>query len=222
MSPSTLLTIPLDRLQLAPGSIVTIPDISWEQYEQLLTSTGDTRSYRLTYDHGNLEIAMPSLAHEILIRLMDWIISTLCEELELNLKTIGSTTLKAQPLETSPEPDNGYYIQNEPHVRDRAVDLSQDPPPDLVVEINIANTDSNKKVIYQTLKVPEFWIYSGKTQRLSFYILQNNQYQPAFTSPTFPIMQPTTLQEFVEACKQTGELAAKRQFRALVKQQIQP
>ena len=219
MPTSALLNIPLDRLQLAPGSIVTIPGISWEQYEHLLTSAGDTRSYRLTYHHGSLEIAMLSEAHEILIRLMDWIVSTLCEELELNLKTIGSTTLKAQLLEASPEADNGYYIQNEPQVRERAID-SQDPPPDLVVEINIANTNSNKAAIYQTLKVPEFWIYSGKTQQMSFYILQDDQYQPANTSPTFPVMQPTTLQQFVEACKQTGELAAKRQFRAWVKQQI--
>ncbi len=219
--PSPVLTIPLDRLQLAPGSIVTVPDISWEQYEQLLTRTGDRRSYRLTYDQGSLEIAMPSEAHEILIRLMDWMISTLCEELDLNLKTIGSTTLKAEALATSPEPDNGYYIQNEPQVRDKAVDLIQDPPPDLVVEINIANADSNKKAIYQTLKVPEFWIYSGRTQQLSFYVLQNNQYQLISSSPTFPIVQPTVLQTLIEACKQTGELAAKRQFRAWVKQQIQ-
>lgn len=222
MSSSTLLTIPLDCLQLAPGSTVTIPNITWEQYEQLLTSTGDHRSYRLTYDRGHLEIVMPSVAHEILIRLLDWIVSTFCEELELNLKTIGSTTLKAQSLQTSPEPDNAYYIQNEPLVRDRTIDLSQDPPPDLVVEINIANTDSNKKAIYQTLKVPEFWIYNGKTQRISFYLLQNQQYQLTNISPTFPLMQPTSLQQLVEACKQTGELTAKRQFRAWVKQQIQP
>ncbi|MGC1394898.1 MAG: Uma2 family endonuclease, partial [Coleofasciculaceae cyanobacterium] len=134
----------------------------------------------------------------------------------------GSTTLKAQLLETSPEPDNGYYIQNEPLVRNRTIDLAQDPPPDLIVEINIANTNNNKKAIYQTLKVPEFWIYTGKTKQLNFYLLQNDQYQSVDKSHTFPLMQPTTLQQFVAACKQTGELAAKRQFRTWVKQQIQP
>jgi hypothetical protein len=51
------LTIPLDRLQLASGSIVAVPDISWEQYQQLLTRTEDRHSYRLTYDRGKLKIA---------------------------------------------------------------------------------------------------------------------------------------------------------------------
>ncbi|MFM7220777.1 MAG: Uma2 family endonuclease [Nodosilinea sp.] len=221
MAPPTLLTIPIDRLQFAPGSLVTIPDLSWEQYEQLLISTGDRRSYRLTYDHGNLEILMPSEAHEVVIRLMDWMISTLCEELALNLKTIGSTTLKAQALSLSPEPDNGYYIQNEPRVRGKVVDLAEDPPPDLIVEINIANTDSNKKAIYQSLKVPEFWTYSGRIQRLSFYVLTRDHYQLVKTSPTFPIIEATTLQGLVAACQQSGELAAKQQFRSWMKQQIQ-
>lgn len=222
---SISINFPLDRLQLAPGSVVTVPDISWEQYERLLTSIGDRRAYRLTYSQGSLEIAMPSEAHEVLIRLMDWIISTLCEELALNLKTVGSTTLKAAALGAAPEPDNSYYIQNEPQVRDKIIDLAQDPPPDLVIQVNPANTDSNKKTLYQTLGVSEFWTDSGRMQQLSFYVLQNNrdqpvQYQQVNASPTFPIVQATTLQTLAEACKQLGELAAKQQFRAWVKQQI--
>lgn len=151
---------------------------------------------------------------------MDWMISTLCEELALNLKTIGSTTLKAQSL--SPDPDNGYYIQNEPQVRGKVVDLAEDRPPDLIVEINIANTDSNKTAIYQVLKGPEFWTYSGRTQRLSFYVLTRNHYQLVKTSPTFPMIEATTVQGLVAACQQSGQLAAKQQFRTWMKQQIQP
>jgi Uma2 family endonuclease len=220
MTSPTLLTIPFHRLRLTPGSIVIIPDVTWEQYEQLLANIDDARSYRLTYYQNSLEIAMPSEAHEILIRLMDWIISTFCEELGLNLKTIGSTTLKAKALDTSPEPDNGYYIQNEPLVRGKAIDLSQDPPPDLVVEINISNTDTNKKAIYQTLKVPEFWIYNDKTRRLSFYRLQSGEYQLIARSVTFPLMEATTVHQLMEACDRDGELLAKKQFRLWVQQQI--
>jgi Uma2 family endonuclease len=217
---TTSIAVPLDRLRLSPGSVVTIPSISWQQYEQFFTLVGDCRSYRLTYDRGTLEIVMPSEVHEILIRLMDWIISTLCEELELNLKTIGSTALKSRSLQTSPEPDNGYYIQNEPRVRNKAIDLSIDPPPDLIVEINIANTDSNKLAIYERLKVPEFWIYSGRTRELSFYVLRVDRYHAVNRSPTFPLVQSTTLQTLADDCQRIGELAAKRQFRARVQQEI--
>jgi Uma2 family endonuclease len=214
---TTSIAISLDRLQLSPGSVVTIEDISWGQYEQFLTLIGDNRSYRLTYARGVLEIAMPSEVIEMIIRLMDWIVSTLCEELELNLKTIGSTTLKSRSLNVSPEPDNGYYIHNEPRVRNKAIDLSIDPPPDLVVEINITNTDSNKLAIYERLKVPEFWIYSGRTHELSFYILQGDRYQLVNSSPTFPLIQLTTVQDFAENCQQIGETRAKQQFRAWVR-----
>ncbi len=199
--------------------VTTLHGVSWETYIRLLDEVGDYRTYRMTYYNRILEIVMPSEVHEIITRLIDWILYTLCEEIGLNLKTIGSTTLKVEKLSSSPEPDNGYYIQNEPLVRGRTIDLTQDPPPDLVVEVNISYTNIDKKAMYQDMKVPEFWSYDGKTQQTSFYVLSSGAYQKLANSATFPFIQQGTIATFIKQCEQAGEMPAKRQFHAWVQQQ---
>lgn len=69
---------------------------------------------------------------------------------------MASTTLKIPALKISAEPDKCYYIQNEPAVRGKRVDLSTDLPLDLILEIDINHTDINKNQVYQDMKVPEF------------------------------------------------------------------
>jgi Uma2 family endonuclease len=99
-------------------------------------------------------------------------IEILTEELNLNLKTLGSTTLDRLDLASGAEPDQCYYIANEPKVRGKQVDLAIDPLPDLVVEVDITHTDINKNALYAELEIPKFWRYNGR--QLSIYQLQDN------------------------------------------------
>jgi Uma2 family endonuclease len=197
---------------------VPLYQLSWQAYEQILAALGDKRAVRLTYDQGLLEITMPSEEHERASRLIELFIRILVVEANLNLKALGSTTLKCAALQTSPEPDNCYYIQNEPLVRGKKVDLATDPPPDLVVEIDITHSDINKLNLYARLQVPEFWRYNGKT--LTIYQLQAQQYQSVENSPTFPWIQKSDLYQFLEDCQTKGEVQAEKDFRAWVQQQF--
>ena len=61
---------------------------------------------------------------------------------------------------------NGYYIQNYDLVADHEIDLSVDPPPDLVVEVDITHTDINKNALYASMGVPEFWRFNGQTWQI--------------------------------------------------------
>jgi Uma2 family endonuclease len=208
------LTQPIHHLTLAPGSRITIADVTAEEFAAILTELGEHRALRLTYYQNKLELRMPSEDHEVITRMIDAMISILCEELGLNLKTIGSTMLKSRS--GAPEADNAYYIQNEPQVRGKTVDLTQDPPPDLVVEVDITHSDINKKELYQSMGIPEFWSYDGKRSLLTFYGLQDGVYQEQALSPTFSVIDRTTLKGFIDRCQQAGELPAKRWFRAWV------
>jgi len=45
-------------MQLAPGSAVTIPDVSWEEFESILQEMGEKRAARIAYSKGTLEIGV--------------------------------------------------------------------------------------------------------------------------------------------------------------------
>ncbi|MEK0181513.1 MAG: Uma2 family endonuclease [Oscillatoriales cyanobacterium] len=194
---------------------VVFRDISWEGYQQLLKIFGDRRAARLIFDRGTLEITMPLEQHEFSRCLIERLIIILAVELSWKIKTMGSTTLDRSDLERGAEPDNAYYIQNQPLVAGRTVDLATDPAPDLVVEVDITHTDINKLALYASMGVPEFWRYNGREWRI--YQLENSEYLEVSVSPTFPILPKEKLYEFLAAA-QLDEVEAEVNFRNWVKE----
>jgi Uma2 family endonuclease len=193
---------------------VALRGISWPSYQQILHALPDSRAARLTYDRGILEITMPLETHEYSSELIGLFIRILVLEMGLKLKSMRSTTINRPDLERGAEPDCAYYIQNQPKVAGKTVDFSQDPPPDLVVEVNITHTDIDKNRLYASLGVPEFWRYNG--QELKIYALQESQYVECDRSPTFPWMQKEYLYNFLEEAQQ-DEIAAEVKFRDFIK-----
>lgn len=123
---------------------VTLHGLKWDAYLQILNALLHSRGSRLTYDNGLLEITVPLEDHEFSGRLIERFILTLVELYGLKIKTMGSTTINYPDRNKGAEPDNAYYIQNQPLVKGRNVDFVIDPPPDLVVEIDITHTDVKK------------------------------------------------------------------------------
>ena len=136
--------------------------IRWQTYQALLNDLGDHRAARLTYTQGILEIAMPSKLHEIVNRLMARIVTTLTEELELEIVDAGSTTLDREDLQHGAEPDTCFYIQNAARLQGLDPDIPDDLPPDLVLEIDITSSSTQRLKTYQKLGVPEVWQYTQK------------------------------------------------------------
>lgn len=113
---------------------------------------------------------------------------------------------------TGAEPDKCYFITNEPLVRGKTVDLAIDPPPDLVMGIDITHTDINKNALYAEIGVPEFWRYNGSL--LTIDQLQREQHREVEISPTFPKVPKERLYQFLNDCAEQGETAAKRSLRS--------
>ncbi len=194
---------------------ITLPGLSWQRYQQILQALPQTRAARLAYIDGTLEIAMPLEDHEYASELIGLFIRVLVVEMGLKLKSMRSTTLDREDLDRGAEPDNAYYIQNQPLVAGRTVDLAQDPPPDLVVDVDITHTDIDKNRLYGGMGVPELWRYNGHIWRI--YQLQGDGYVEVERSPTFMAVPKTRLYGFL-AVAQQDEVAAELALRAWVRE----
>ncbi|MFW9260365.1 Uma2 family endonuclease [Nostoc sp. CALU 546] len=195
-------------------------NISWETFEALLRDTGEDRGSRFAYDCGVLEIMTPLFEHENPKSNFGNFIIALAEELGIELRSAGSTTLKRKILNRGIEPDTCYYIQNELAIRGKqTLDLENDPPPDLAIEIDITSSSVNKLGIYSALGVTELWRYDG--QDLKFYQLIEGQYVECKFSIAFPIVSVSEISRFIEQSKSMGDIALLKSFRAWVREKLE-
>ena len=192
---------PIRQIQLHPGSVVSIPDVSWQEFEEILEELSEKRGSRIAYSQGTLEIMVPLPEHERAKILIADLVKAILRSQRRNWEPLGSTTFKREEA-AGVEPDECFYIQNQQAVigKDR-IDLSIDPPPDLAIESDI--TSKTRTNAYIAIKVPEIWIYDSG--RLKINLLQDDRYIESRTSPTFPNLPiPELVLKAIERAKQIG------------------
>ncbi len=201
-------------VQIEPKVILS--NISWATYESLVTDLGNQSAIRLTYDRGILEIMSPLAEPEEINRTLAQFVEMLAEELNLDIERLGSTTFKREDLAKGFEPDSCYYIQNENKISGKKdIDLSLDPPPDLIIEIDITSSSIDKLPIYSKIGVLEVWRFSRKT--LSILTLSNSQYIEVKTSLAFPIISSEVLNDFLEKSQTMKSTALSKSFREWIR-----
>jgi Uma2 family endonuclease len=179
---------------------VLLSNVSWETYVRLLEDHRDSSAPRFTFDRGMLEITSPSPEHEAYNRSVALLVEFVAEELGIDVYDLGSTTFRREDLERGFEPDSCFYIQNEERVRGKdRIDLSVDPPPDLVIEIDITSPSINKLPIYARLGVPEVWRYDG--EKLEILKLGSDGYDEVSESVALPALTSSVLSRLVERSK---------------------
>ncbi|MCP2730910.1 Uma2 family endonuclease [Limnofasciculus baicalensis] len=199
---------PISQLRLSPGSVVTIPNVSWQEFESILQEMGEGRSARVTYSQNTLEIMVPLPEHEKPKDLISDIVKTLLKMSNRRYEPFGSTTFKRENT-AGVEPDACFYIQNYQRMINRRRLQPDDPPPDLAIETDV--TSKTTLDAYEAIGVPELWIYnSGK---FTIYLFQNGKYINANTSPLFPGIPLTQLiPATVERAWQVGTVQALVEF----------
>lgn len=219
MDVQTLTASTLQGQETAVEARVLLAGVSWQTFKALLADIGDNRACRLAYDQGILEIRMPLAEHEEPKILIACFVTTLADELEIEIRQLGALLLEREDLNRAVEPDTCFYIQNESTVRGKNIDLQSDPPPDLVVEVDYTSRSLNKFEIYSSLGVPEFWRYEN--QQLYVYQLTDKKYNLCDQSLAFPFLPIADIPSLIEQSKIIGQRAAVRLFRTRIREILQ-
>ncbi len=191
-------------------------DVGWAGYQSLLKMV-ENRRVRVTYDRGNVELIAPLSIHERYKSLIGRMIETITEELDIRVVAVGSTTFQSEVLDKGLEPDECFYFTNAGRVQDwNRVDLETDPPPDLVVEVDITASSLDRLGIYAALRVPEIWRFDGVS--LSVLLLQGDgKYVASQSSAVLPFVPMKELERFLVSYEPGNDTRWGRSFREWVR-----
>ncbi|MDX2229764.1 MAG: Uma2 family endonuclease [Leptolyngbyaceae cyanobacterium bins.349] len=198
------------------AATIVMKGVSWQTYKNLMSEVGDNRAWRIAYDQGVLEIRMPLEEHEEPKGLLESFVEAIADELEIEVRKLGSLTLDRDDLTRAVEPDSCFYIQNEAIVRGRKINLPTDPPPDLAIESDYTSSSVNKHALYSALGVPELWRYTQKT--LVVYQRIEGGYTPSDRSLAFPFLPIDEVASFIEQSRTIGQRSAVRLFRQRIRE----
>ena len=185
--------------------------VAWENYLKFLEATGEY-SLRHTYDEGTLEMMSPRKDHDWHHRLIGRMIEAMAFALGIPIQSVGSTTLRAGIGQRGLQPDEGYYVANEPKVRGKdSYDPEKDPPPDLVVEVDVTHTSLPRLPVFARIRVPEIWRFDGR--RMHFYRLsRQGKYREVQRSVAFPFVGPADVTRFLKRRHDDDEHSVVRAF----------
>jgi Uma2 family endonuclease len=200
---------------------VILHNTSWETYQRLIKERGENRVPRFAYDRGELEIMSPSTEHESIAYYVGLLVAVFAEEAGTDLYGAGSTTFDREDLERGFEPDACFYVRNAERVRGKPrIDLSLDPPPDLVIEVDITSPSLDKFSIYTRAGIPEIWRHDG--ERLAIFESHGEEYVEVAVSKTLPPLTSEALSRLIEESSTLDIVTWMRRVREWAREHARP
>lgn len=200
--------------QLPEDASVTFHDVSWDEYEELLEQVGEAPGLRVSYDNGSLHVMTISAEHEKYALFINSLIAGIRLRLRLNILAFGSATMRKRRRSKGNEPDACFYVQTAALIGNKIqLDFETDPPPDIVVEVDVHHDSRPRFRVYEALGVPEIWRYNGKAMTIYHFAKEAQESEPSAyverdTSIALPMLTAQVLTEMLDRMRKDGELSA--------------
>jgi len=164
--------------------LVTLKDISWQQFKGIEAQLLDNHNVRLSYLSGMLEIMSPiGEEHEFVKRTLGYLLEAYMRELGIRFYGRGGYTLE-EPGYASGTPDESYSIGTKKEV------------PDIVIEVIVTSGTINRKELYKPKKVPEVWFWKSNSIKI-FRLNEGGEYSEVDRSGFFPDLDPALLLRYI-------------------------
>src|SRR5206468_2120268 len=157
---------------------------------------------------GRMEIMSPLKWHGDGSYLLGRMVDTLTDEFNIAVEHADPVTLRRADLEKGVEPDKLYHFgANAERVRGaRELDLAVDPPPDLVIEVDVTSSSVPRLPIFAALGIPEVWRIDGEDLRF-LHLQADGTYQPRDVSRAFPSLSLSDAARFLEQGRRSDKNA---------------
>jgi Uma2 family endonuclease len=199
-----------------------IRGVGWEGYEALIEWFADGGP-RLTYADGDVEFMSPLNDHERPTKFLAILVETIVEELDIPCASYRSATLARRSADRGLEPDECYYLANADRLLGNSrIDLDAEPPPDLVIEVEITNPLLPKLEVYARLGFPEIWHYDGATLAV-LQLGPDGRYRSTPRSRALPFVPMDAIEAFLRDAPPSGnETAWRRRVQAWARETLLP
>lgn len=164
--------------------IVTLYDISWEQFKGIEAQLKGNRNVRLSYLSGLLEIMSPvGEEHENVKSTLGLLLEAYMRNQGIRFYRRGGYTLEA-PGYASGTPDESYSVGTREKV------------PDIVIEIIVTSGTIERKDLYKPKRIPEVWFWKSNQIRI-FRLNAAGEYSEISRSGFFPDLDPALLLPYI-------------------------
>ena len=201
----------VERIRTEPETRMVLENVAWETYVAL----ADQRSGsvpRMTYDNGVLEMMSPKREHESIGRIIGRIVETYSELMDIEIISVASVTVKRSDLSKAFEADESYYVTHAAQLLGKNdMDFEVDPPPDLVIEVELTSSTIKKMQLFAAMHVLEVWRHDGES--LQMYRLLDGAYQGIESSLQLPGLTAQRINETLAQRDSIGETKLIQGFR---------
>jgi len=187
---------------------------SWDEYIQAIENPATkNRGY---YHAGKMRIeSMPiGAAHSRIHALVLFAISLFATVRNIALTEHDNCSYRKTGIEEF-QPDLSYYIGNNAEAipwGTRVVDLNSYPIPNLVIEIadtTLADDQGAKRLQYETLGIPEYWIVNVQTCEILAFTIANQGSRRIQESIVLPGLAIDLLQQTLKRSQEEGQTSAR-------------
>lgn len=207
--------------RIGPGQRLTATGANWSIYQNVMARRDAMRpGMRIQYDRGEIHIMPTSFLHELLKSLLAQLLEVIFVELKIDMIPAGGMTVSQEDMDRGFEPDECFYVQSFRRVLGKEkLDFQKDPPPDLIIEIEITSSVSTRLPIFAAFRVPEVWRYDGKSLTV-LHLMPDGRYEPMSDSLAIPGFPFADLPKFLSQSGKVSNTAILREFQQWVRENL--
>jgi Uma2 family endonuclease len=201
----------VERIRPEPETRMVLENVAWETYVELADQRRGSIP-RMTYDNGVLEMMSPKRDHENIACLIGRIVETFSELKDIEIISVASVTVKRSDLAKAFEADESYYVTHAAQLLGKKeLDFAVDPPPDLVIEVELTSSAIKKMQLFAAMHVLEVWRHDGESLQMHRWL--DGAYQQIESSVQLPGLTAQQINETLALRDTIGETKLIQGFR---------